>query len=111
MGDVKGNFVKDHLSFFERNIVLLQNEITAFVNMNLKQYNQNKRLSLAFENIGAQESFEPLTDALQCMKDTENAQNEHFKNILCSRLEEQLIARLKLIQQQAIVPLKVIFTM
>ena len=107
MEDEKGGFLNAHLEFFERNVSMLQNEVTKWMHAHEKTEQYLKGFRTTLESIAAQEPFEPLGVSLREMAKSADALNEATHDVVCERPEKQLLSMLAQIQHQAIVPIKV----
>lgn len=107
MEDEKGQFLSAHVEFFERNVSMLQSEITKWMQAHEKAEQHLKGFKNVMDNIAAQEPFAPLGDSLRAMAQSANTLNETTHQIVCERPEKQLLSMLAQIQYQAIVPIKV----
>ena len=107
MEDEKGQFLFAHVEFFERNVLMLQQEVSKWMQAHEKAEQYLKGFKKTMESIAAQESFKPLGESLRAIANAAESLTETTHDVMCERPETQLLSMLAQIQLQAIVPIKV----
>ena len=98
----RGQFLADHVEFFERNVEMLKTELLKWMHAHAHAAQQVEHFGNIMENMAAQEPFKPLGKALRAMSQSAQAMNQTTHAIMIERPENKMLAMVAQIQQQAI---------